>query len=83
METNKKGEKVLRQTSAIVYKTNDKYAYVVSKDLKTGIIISETDKHKIYKINDRDKVEIMGVYMVNKGYEVFAVVDLVERKGED
>ena len=56
METNKKGEKVLRQTSAIVYKTNDKYAYVVSKDLKTGIIISETDKQKIYTIKDSDKV---------------------------
>lgn len=70
METNKKGEKVLRQTSAIVYKTNDKYAYVVSKDLKTGIIISETDKQKIYTIKDSDKVEILGVYMVNKGYAV-------------
>ena len=82
METNKKGEKVLRQTSAIVYKTNDKYAYVVSKDLKTGIIISETDKQKIYTIKDSDKVEILGVYMVNKGYAVFALVDMVERNGD-
>lgn len=55
-----KRRKVLRQTSAIVYKTNDKYAYVVSKDLKTGIIISETDKQKIYTIKDSDKVEILG-----------------------
>lgn len=56
----KREKKILRQTSAIVYKTNDKYAYVVSKDLKTGIIISETDKQKIYTIKDSDKVEILG-----------------------
>ena len=50
--------------------------------MKTGIIISETDKQKIYTIKDSDKVEILGVYMVNKGYAVFALVDMVERNGD-
>lgn len=82
METNKKGEKVLRQTSATVYKTNNKYAYVISKDLKTGVVISEMNKEKIYTLKDGDVVEIQGVYMVNKGYTVFGLVDMIERNGD-
>lgn len=77
MKTNKKGEKILTQTSVDVYKTDDAYAYVSSADLTKGTVISETNKEKIYTL--KDTTQIQGVYIVNRGYTVFKQVEMVER----
>nr|WP_296191415.1 HlyD family efflux transporter periplasmic adaptor subunit [uncultured Anaerobutyricum sp.] len=77
MNTNKKGERVLSQTTVDIYKTDEKYAYVSSKDLKKGIVVSETDKQKIYTL--KNITQIQGVYIVNRGYTVFKQVVMVER----
>lgn len=77
MNTNKKGEKVLTQTTVDIYKTDEKYAYVSSKDLKKGTVVSETDKQKIYTL--KNTTQIQGVYIVNRGYTVFKQVVMIER----
>lgn len=77
MKTNKKGEKVLTQTTVTIYKTDEKYAYVSSKDLQEGTVVSQMNKEKIYTL--KDKTQIQGVYIVNRGYTVFKQVEMVER----
>ena len=77
MKTNKKGEKVLTQTSVDVYKTDEEYVYVSSPDLTRGTVISETNKEKIYTL--KDTTQIQGVYIVNRGYTIFKQVEMVER----
>lgn len=77
MKTNKKGEKVLTQTTVQVYKTGDKYASVSSKDLKEGVVVSQVNKEKIYTL--KGTKQIQGVYIVNKGYTVFKQIEMVER----
>lgn len=80
MSTNKKGEKILTQTTVNVYKTDEKYAYVFSKDLKEGLVISQTNKEKIYTL--KNIKQIQGVYTVNRGYAEFKQIEMVERKGD-
>lgn len=80
MKTNKKGEKVLTQTTVTIYKTDEKYAYVSSKDLKKGTVVSQMNKEKIYTL--KDVTQIQGVYIVNRGYTVFKQVDIIERNGD-
>lgn len=77
MKTNKKGEKVLTQTTVKIYKTDDKYAYVSSEDLKEGTVVSQVNKEKIYTL--KGTKQIQGVYFVNRGYASFEQVDMVER----
>ena len=77
MKTNKKGEKVLTQTSVDVYKTDEEYVYVSSRDLTRGTVISETNKEKIYTL--KDTTQIQGVYIVNRGYTIFKQVEMIER----
>ena len=77
MKTNKKGEKILTQTAVDIYKTDEKYAYVSSKNLKKGVVVSETNKEKIYTL--KNTTQIQGVYIVNRGYTVFKQVVMVER----
>lgn len=80
MKTNKKGEKVLTQTTVSIYKTDEKYAYVSSKDLKKGIVVSQMNKETIYTL--KNVTQIQGVYIVNRGYTIFKQVDIVERNGD-
>ena len=77
MKNNKKGERILYQTSVTIYKSDDKYVYVYSKDLKKGTVVSETNKEKILTL--KDTTQIQGVYIVNRGYTVFKQVQMVER----
>lgn len=77
MKTNKKGEKVLTQTSVDVYKTDEEYVYVSSSNLTKGTVVSETNKEKIYTL--KDTTQIQGVYIVNRGYTIFKQVAMVER----
>ena len=80
MNTNKKGEKILTQITVDIYKTDEKYAYVFSKDLKQGMVISQTNKEKIYTL--KATKQIQGIYIVNRGYTVFKPVEMLERKGD-
>ena len=77
MKTNKKGEKVLTQAAVNVYKSDEDYVYVYSANLTKGTVLSETNKEKIYTL--KNKSQIQGVYIVNRGYTVFKQIEMVER----
>ena len=74
MKTNKKGEKVLTQAAVNVYKSDEDYVYVYSANLTKGTVLSETNKEKIYTL--KNKSQIQGVYIVNRGYTVFKQIEM-------
>ena len=57
--------------------SDEDYVYVYSANLTKGTVLSETNKEKIYTL--KNKSQIQGVYIVNRGYTVFKQIEMVER----
>ena len=77
LSTNKKGTKILTQVSVTVYRTEDIYALVSSDGLKDGDLISNLDMTESYTL--KQKNDLQGVFVVNRGYAVFKPILILER----
>ena len=77
MSTNKKGVNVLTQVPVTVYRTEGIYVLISTDHLKDGDCISNLDMTENYTL--RQKQEIQGVFVVNRGYAVFKPIKILER----
>lgn len=77
LTTKKSGDQVLTQVSVDLIKSNDTHAYVNSRKLEKGNIISDIEKDDTLTLGDR--VKVRGVYVVNQGFADYQTVELKQR----
>lgn len=77
LKTDKKGRRTLTQETVTIYKKDEEYAYVDAKALKNGTILSDLAKENTYTL--KEQTEIQGVFSVNRGYAIFAQIEMLER----
>ena len=77
---NSKGKATVRQVTAEIVMSDDKYCYVsttpTSDDsLQKGTILVKNNSNKTFKVSATTDVE--GIYCVNKGYAAFKMVNVI------
>ncbi|MBQ9157177.1 MAG: hypothetical protein IJ137_10410 [Eubacterium sp.] len=77
---SKKGEKLLHQQTVTTYPCDEEYTYISSDKLKKGDIIASLDKTDRFEL--LETTTIQGVFMVNRGYAVYKIVEII-RRNED